>query len=182
MSYGTEHDLETVVVRPPMIYGERELILFNRLFRILEKGIYPLIGTGSALTEFCYVKNQVQGIRLVATRGMPGEVYFISDERSYSVEEIIRAIADEMGTRVWTPHIPIPVAMAMGFVFEGLSYILPFYPIPYSANRTSAFLPENREVDRQQSSLRRYIQGTQRVGLFAPLLAAGRDPGNSRLV
>ncbi len=154
LSYGTEHALETVVVRPPMIYGERELILFQRLFRIIEKGVYLLIGSGTALTEFCYVKNQVQGIRLAATRGRPGEVYFISDERSYSIEEIIRAIADEMGTRVWTPHIPIPVAKAMGLVFEGLSKILPFYPfrIPQTGRP-----PFSRKTVKWTSSSRLYV-------------------------
>ena len=28
-----------------------------------------------------------------------------------------------------TAHIPVPVAMAMGFVFEGLSYIFRLYPV-----------------------------------------------------
>ncbi|MBK1710069.1 NAD-dependent epimerase/dehydratase family protein [Marichromatium gracile] len=120
--------LETVVVRPPMTYGEREPILLGRLFRVIEKGVYPLIGPREVLTEFCYVGNQVAGLRLAAEHGRPGEVYFISDARSYSLEEIVHAIAAELGVRVWTPRLPIPLARAIGLGFEGLGKVLPFYP------------------------------------------------------
>ncbi len=150
-AYGREHSMATVVVRPPMIYGGRELILFQRLFRVIGKGVYPLIGTETVLTEFCYVKNQVQGIRLAAERGQTGEVYFISDDRSYSIEEIIRTIADVMDTKVWTPHIPVPMAMAIGLVFEGLSKFLRFYPFliqqtgrPPFSRKTVEWVSESR--------------------------------------
>ena len=119
---------ETVVVRPPMTYGPRELILYTRLFNIIRKGFYPLIGSGKALSEFCYVKNQVRGIRLAMEKGRPGEVYFISDDESYTIEHIIRSIAAEMGVKVRTPHIPIPIAWCIGLGLEILSKILPFYP------------------------------------------------------
>ena len=127
-TYHAEHGLHTVVVRPPMTYGPREPILCQRLFRMVQRGLYPLIGDGKALTEFCYVKNQVHGIRLAAERGRAGEVYFISDERSYSIEEIVRAIADECGVRVLTPHLPVSLALAVGLGFELASKVLRFYP------------------------------------------------------
>lgn len=123
-----EHGMKTVVVRPPMTYGPREPLLYCRLFGIIQKGFYPLIGNGKALTEFCYVKNQVLGIRLAAERGRAGGIYFISDPRSYSIEEIVRTIAEVMGVRVITPHIPVPLALLLGLGFEVVSKILPFYP------------------------------------------------------
>lgn len=128
LAYARASKIHGVVVRPPMIYGPRELILLRRLFRIIALGFYPLIGSGQALTEFCYVKNLVRGIDLAAERGGSGEVYFISDERSYAIEEIVSTIAQAMGVRVWTPHIPVPLAKVIGAVFEVLSRMLPFYP------------------------------------------------------
>lgn len=120
--------METVVVRPPMTYGPREPILCARLFSIIQKGFYPLIGDGQALTEFCYVKNQVHGLRLAAARGRQGGVYFISDDRSYTIENIVRAIAAGLGVRVRTPHLPIRVAWLLGLGFEVLAKVLRFYP------------------------------------------------------
>ena len=127
-AFNLRQGVETVVVRPPMTYGPREMLLLTRMFKLIEKGFYPLIGSGRALTEFCYVKNQVQGIRLAADRGRPGEVYFISDERPYAVEEIIDAIATAMGVRLWKPHIPVPLARCMGLTLELLAKVLRFYP------------------------------------------------------
>lgn len=150
-AYTSRRGMKTVVVRPPMTYGPRELILVDRLFKIVQRGIYPLIGSGKALTEFCYVKNQVLGIRLAAEKGRSGEVYFISDHRSYTIEEIVGAIGKEMGRKVFTPHIPVPAALVMGFVFEVLSKVLRFYPFlipqtgrPPFSRKTVAWTSESR--------------------------------------
>jgi len=127
-SYNSPSGMKTVVVRPPMTYGPREMILCSRLFKVIQRGIYPLVGSGEALTEFCYVKNQVQGIRLAAEKGRSGEVYFISDDESYMIRNVVKAIAEELGVKVITPHLPIPVALVIGFVFEILAKVLRFYP------------------------------------------------------
>lgn len=151
VDYFRRHGLETVVVRPPMTYGPRELILLQRLFGVIAKGFFPLIGDGRAVTEFCYVKNQVHGIRLAAEKGRPGETYFISDARSYSIEEIVDAIAAALGVRLVKPRIPVPVALGMGFGFEVLSKVLPFHPFrlrqtgrPPFSRRTVAWTSESR--------------------------------------
>lgn len=127
-AYARENKIATVVVRPPMTYGPREVILLRRLFRIVAKGFYPLVGSGQALTEFCYVKNLVQGMVLAAQLGPSGSIYFISDERPYTIEEIVRTIVSATGTPAWTPHLPVPMAKAIGLMLEMLSKLLPFYP------------------------------------------------------
>lgn len=143
--------LETVVVRPPMTYGPREPILCQRLFRVIRRGWYPLVGSGQALTEFCYVKNQVAGLRLAAARGRNGGVYFISDERSYPITEVVAAIAAELGVRVRTPHLPVAAAYALGWGLEALARVLPFYPFvipqtgrPPFSRKTVAWTSESR--------------------------------------
>jgi len=159
-----EHGLDTVVVRPPMTYGPREPLLYSRLFGIIRKGLYPLIGDGQALTEFCYVRNQVQGIRLAAERGRPGAIYFISDPRSYSIEEIVRTIAGIMRVRVITPHIPVPLALLLGLGFELASKILPFYPF---------LIPQ---TGRPPFS-RKTVEWTSQSRLFVDLSKARRELG-----
>lgn len=150
-AYHGQHGFETVVVRPPMTYGPRDPLLYQRLFKVIGLGFFPLIGTGRAMTEFCFVKNQVHGIRCAMERGRPGGVYFISDNRSYSIEEVVRGIAAAIGRPVITPHIPVPVAMAMGVGFEVLSKVLPFYPFrikqtgrPPFSRKTVAWTSESR--------------------------------------
>ena len=143
--------LETVVVRPPMTYGPREMLLLARMFKVVDKGVFPLIGSGQALTEFCYVKNQVHGIRLAAERGQPGEVYFISDAQPYSIQQVVDTIAGAIGKRLWKPHLPIPLALTIGFGLEQLSRVLRFYPFripqtgrPPFSRKSVAWLADSR--------------------------------------
>jgi UDP-glucose 4-epimerase len=126
--YYKDYGMNVIIVRPPMIYGPRNLLLVKRLFRIINKGYYPIVGDGKALMEFCYVKNEVYGIRLAGERGKAGETYFISDERSYSTEEVVREIAKQLGVNLKIFHIPVPVAWGIGFSFEVLSKFFKFYP------------------------------------------------------
>ncbi len=126
--YHADYDMNTIIIRPPMTYGPGDTILLRRLFKIISKGYYPVVGNGKTLTEFCYVKNQVFGIKLAAEKGRPGETYFISDERPYSIEEIVRRIANELGVRIRIVHLPIPAASVIGFSLELLSKIFRFYP------------------------------------------------------
>ena len=150
-AYQARHDMATVVVRPPMTYGPRELILCARLFRPIQRGIYPLVGDGQALTEFCFVRNQVHGIRLAAERGRNREVYFISDERPYTIEEVVRTIAGELGVRLIMPHLPVAVAYGIGLALEALSKVLRFHPFvipqtgrPPFSRKTVAWTSESR--------------------------------------
>ena len=126
--YVEKYGLHAVTVRPPMTYGPRSLLYFPRLFGFIRRGFYPIVGTGRALIEFHYVKNQVHGLKLAAERGKAGEVYFISDERSYTTEEIVREIALQLGVDLRVFHIPLSVAWPLAHTFEFLNKFLKFYP------------------------------------------------------
>lgn len=150
-AFDARRGLETIVVRPPMTYGPREMLLCARLFKPMQFGVYPLIGDGLALMECCYVKNMVHGIRLAAERGADKSVFFISDERSYTFREIVEAIASELGVRVRTPRIPVPLAYALGLTAELAGRVLPFYPFlvpqtgrPPFSRKTVAWTKESR--------------------------------------
>jgi len=126
--YVEKYGLHAMIVRPPMTYGPRSLLYFPRLFSFIKRGFYPIVGSGRALIEFHYVKNQVHGLRLAAGRGRAGEAYFISDERSYTTEEIVREIAAQLGVRLRLFHIPLSVAWPLAHTFEFLNKFLKFYP------------------------------------------------------
>ncbi|MDD5529967.1 MAG: GDP-mannose 4,6-dehydratase [bacterium] len=126
--YYTKHGMHTVIVRLPMIYGPHSLLQLQRLFKIINKGYYPLIGDGKTLMEFCYVKNIVLGIKLAGEKGKAGETYFISDERSYSIEEVVKEIANQLNIDLQILYIPVPIAMGVGVFFEFLSKIFRFPP------------------------------------------------------
>lgn len=120
--------LDCVIVRLGTTYGPRERLAFQRIFKPISKGIYCLFGDGSALMEFSYVKNQVEGIWLAAEKGRSGEIYFLSDARPYSYKEVMNHIGEETGVKLHLISMPLVAAWLAAVVCEWLSRILRFYP------------------------------------------------------
>lgn len=126
---------ERTVLRLPMIYGPGTFLIVPKLFGMVKNGFYPFIGTGKTLMEFCYVGNAVEAIRLaMENEAAPDNLYYLSDERSYTIKEVIDAIAKSLHKKYIPLHIPKSIAYLLAFGFELLAKILPFPPIvsPYS--------------------------------------------------
>ena len=128
-------NMECVTIRLPMVYGPGTLLIVPKLFGMVKQGVYPLINKGDTLMEFCYVENAVQGIVLCGEKlEAVGQLFYVSDERSYSIKEVISAVADSMGKKVLFVKIPRFFALSIAVVWEAVSKILPFPPFtsPYS--------------------------------------------------
>jgi len=122
--------MERTILRLPMIYGPGTFLIAPKLFGMVRRGFYPMIGGGSAKMEFCYVDNAVDGIILAGKKKeAAGELFYISDERSYSIREVVSAIAESSGKRVFFIGIPIFAAKFLGLCWEIAAKILPFPPI-----------------------------------------------------
>ncbi len=128
-------EFETTTIRLPMIYGPGTFLIVPKLFGAIRTGFYPLIGSGETLMEFCYVGNAVHGIRLCGEHpDAAGELFYVSDERSYSIKEVASRIAESMDRKVRFISLPVWVANLMGLTWELLAKIFPFPPVvsPYS--------------------------------------------------
>lgn len=128
-------EFETTTIRLPMIYGPGTFLIVPKLFGAIRTGFYPLIGSGETLMEFCYVGNAVHGIRLCGKHpDAAGELFYVSDERSYSIREVALAIAESMRRKVRFLSVPVWAANLLGLSWELLAKIFPFPPIvsPYS--------------------------------------------------
>ena len=137
--YFEKYGMDVVIVRFPMVYGPRNLLHLKRLFGMVKKKYYPIVGDGSALMEFCYVKNAVSGLKAAMEKGKAGEIYFISDERSYQFREVLTAIAKQLDVDLKLIKMPIFIANGIGFSFEFLSKFLKFYPFTFKATGRPAF-------------------------------------------
>ncbi len=123
------------VIRLPMIYGPGTLLVVPKLFGMVRRGFYPFIGSGEALMEFCYVGNAVKAITMVAESDKTdNDLFYISDQRSYTIKEVIDAIARASNKKYLPIHIPEAVANTIAFLFEIVARIFPIPPIvsPYS--------------------------------------------------
>ncbi|MDR2727598.1 MAG: NAD(P)-dependent oxidoreductase [Chitinispirillales bacterium] len=135
--------MRCTVIRLPMIYGPGTFLIVPKLFGMVRKGFYPLIGSGSTKMEFCFVDNAVGGIILAGEKKeADGELFYLSDKRSYSIKEVVSNIAESMNKKVTFIHIPLFAANFLGLCWEIAAKILPFPPIISKFSRKPFFSRE----------------------------------------
>jgi nucleoside-diphosphate-sugar epimerase len=95
------------IIRPPAVYGPRDRD-FHVLFKMLKKGFYP--SWGKCYYSLLYVDDLVRGLIMAAeAKEAEGGVYFLSDGRVYSNEDIVREISHALDTRIIKMRIPNPL-------------------------------------------------------------------------
>ena len=136
LEYYKKYNIPVVVIRPPLTYGPRCLVRLI-MFKFVQKRLFPLFRKGKAHMEFCYVDNVIQALLLAeSTPGILGEVFNISDARSYSISEVVNTIAKVEGVKPpLINNMPVWLGKLMGLGAEVLSRIIGIYP-PFS--RTAA--------------------------------------------
>jgi len=86
---------------------------FLAYFRILKKGILPLVGRRARYLSLCYVEDVVRAMRLAA--GIPaafGEIFNVAETKPRSWEEFGKAAARAMGKTVVPVRVPLWAAAA----------------------------------------------------------------------
>jgi nucleoside-diphosphate-sugar epimerase len=140
---GKQWSMECVVVRLPMIYGPGTFLIVPKLFGFVKNGFYPLIGTSPTLMEFCYVGNAVSALLLVSqSKEAVGELFYVSDKRSYSIREVVSQVAKAMNVKILFVSIPVFLAMFGALLFEGMARLLPFPPLVSRYSRKPFFTRE----------------------------------------
>ena len=121
--------LEVVVIRAPWFYGPFQPPRQSEFFRMIRDGRGPIVGDGENRRSMAYVGNLAEGLLLAAAApGASGRVYWIADERPYTMREIIdtveRLLETEFGqkcrhTRLRLPGAASELADAAARVLQG---------------------------------------------------------------
>jgi nucleoside-diphosphate-sugar epimerase len=99
--------LDAVILRPTAIYGPGDPGRFLHLFRIVKRGVFPMFGDGETFYHPVYIDNLVDAFELAAqTNGIEGEAYIIGDARRYSLNDLIRHVAEAMEVPLRIRHFP----------------------------------------------------------------------------
>ena len=102
-----------VIVRPSMVYGEGELSEFMKIntavlkiCQMVKKRFFPIIGSGQNNLPLVHVNDIVNGAILSSSKGKNGEIYILSGQRSYTLIELVKTIADIQGIDFPIIHYP----------------------------------------------------------------------------
>ncbi|MEP2103574.1 MAG: NAD-dependent epimerase/dehydratase family protein [Parasphingorhabdus sp.] len=84
---------ETIVLRPRFIWGPGDTTLLPMVEAMAKSGKWMWINDGKAMTSTTHISNLVHAIMLALTNGRAGEAYFILDDGTISMKDMIGGMA-----------------------------------------------------------------------------------------
>ena len=138
--------MKTVIIRPTAIYGPGDPERFYMIFKRVNKGKFPMFGSGKTLYHPLYVENLVDAHMLAMEPGKgDGQTFLIADEEYVSIENLVRRIGKALGVDVKIQHFPIWPLIVAGHVFE--KACKPFKITPPIFPRRVDWYRQNRAFD-----------------------------------
>jgi UDP-glucose 4-epimerase len=109
-AFGRETGMETVIVRPPLVYGPGVRANFLNLMRAIDKGIPLPIGAIAAQRSIVYVENLADAIvHCTNASEAAGQVFHVADERDVAVKDLALMLAEQLNAP--RRFLPVPPAL-----------------------------------------------------------------------
>jgi nucleoside-diphosphate-sugar epimerase len=118
-------DLETVVIRPRLVWGVGDTTIMPSVRDAAEKGRWAWIGGGRHRTSTTHVDNVVEGLWLGATKAAPGSVYFVTDGEPVVFRDFMTRLLATQGVELPDKNAPRGVVGALASVGETAWRLLP---------------------------------------------------------
>jgi nucleoside-diphosphate-sugar epimerase len=119
-----EDGLRAVIIRPGTFFGPGDRLHFGRMADRLSAGNGVIVGSGRNALPFVYVTDVVQGLLLALDRERAlGHAYNITTDRPLTQEQMLHAIATEVGGARPRAHIPYAALYAAGYAAERIAVL-----------------------------------------------------------
>jgi nucleoside-diphosphate-sugar epimerase len=114
-------------VRPHIVWGPGDPQLVARVQDRARRGRLPIVGTGAALVDTCYLDDAVGGIvaALEVIETAHGNAYVLTSGEPRPIGELFAAFCRAAGIAPPTRHVPVPLAKLAGAVAEAVWRIRP---------------------------------------------------------
>ena len=108
---------ETVVVRPPMIWGPGMPTL-DHLVEVVKAGQFRWVDGGLQAMSTAHVDNVCHALELAVEKGRGGEAYFVSDGADSTLKEVLSGLLRTRGIEPPRASAPLSVAWIMATTME----------------------------------------------------------------
>jgi nucleoside-diphosphate-sugar epimerase len=114
-----EDGLPAVIIRPDTIFGPGDKVHIGRMSDRLRAGRTIIVGSGRNAMPFVFVEDIVQGLLLALDRPEAiGQAYNIANDQPLTQEQVLRAIAEDIGAAPPRVRIPYSALYAAAFLGE----------------------------------------------------------------
>lgn len=120
-------DLQTLALRPHLVWGPGDPHLFPRVFDRAAKGRLRQIGKGDNRVDLTYIDNVAQGHvdaleALINGKG-GGQAYFLTQDEPVSLWPFVNRVLEAAGYKPITKKIPLGLAKSVGGICEGIWHL-----------------------------------------------------------
>lgn len=112
------------IIRPTVIFGERNRGNVFNLLKQISTGRFVMIGSGKNKKSMAYVRNVVAFIKHRLVKEEPGyKIFNYSDKPDFSMTELTSLIEKKMNINIPSYKIPYWFGMIGGYIFDFLAFL-----------------------------------------------------------
>lgn len=139
-----------VIVRPSVVFGEGNRANVYNLLKQIQSGRFLMAGSGTNVKSMAYVDNVAAFLIHTLSLGPGVHTFNYADGPDMTTRELVEFVKRCLGRNGRIPRIPMPVALAGGYFFDGLSRLIG-RNLPVSAVRVRKFC-ENTQANANRAA------------------------------
>jgi nucleoside-diphosphate-sugar epimerase len=137
--YASHPDWNINILRPTVIFGERNRGNVYNLLKQISGGRFMMIGSGQNKKSMAYVGNIVAFVEyLLKERPQGYNVFNYADKPDFDMNELIAHVGKTLNKRIPATHFPYWLGMLGGYGFDALAF-LSRKKLPISSVRVKKF-------------------------------------------
>lgn len=122
--YKTHEDWNINIVRPTVIFGERNRGNVYNLLHQIASGKFMMVGKGNNEKSMCYVGNVVAFIQFLIEQYREGyHVFNYVDKPDFTTKDLVALTSKILGKHIPSIQIPYALGMLGGYCFDVLAFI-----------------------------------------------------------
>lgn len=122
--YKSHPDWNINIVRPTVIFGERNRGNVYNLLKQISGGKFLMVGTGTNVKSMAYVGNIVAFVKFLIEKVTAGyNVYNYIDKPDTNMNDLVALVEKVLKKKIPSTHFPYWMGMCGGYCFDALSWI-----------------------------------------------------------
>lgn len=113
------------IVRPTVIFGERNRGNVYNLLKQIANGRFLMVGKGDNVKSMAYVGNIVAFVKFLIYNVCEGyNVYNYIDKPDMTMNELVPLVSKVLNKHMPTVHLPYWIGLCGGYCFDALAFVL----------------------------------------------------------